>query len=246
MATTHSPQPPDGRLPRYQQIRDELMRRICARAWLAGEALPSEERLAAEFCASVGTIRKAMAALADDGIVERMHGSGTFVTRAFERISMLRFVDFSLAREHEVPQAETKAIRVRRASPEARRKLGLGAAAKVLYLHRTRSYAGAVLLSEHIVVAHAKFAGLAAYLRRNRPPMLYPVYDSVCGVLVSRAEDEITVRPLPGADAALFGQAGGTLGVRIERVMKDHGAMPIEWRVSWVAAERFHYVVEMR
>ena len=236
----------DHRLPRYLQIRDELMRRICARAWAAGEALPAEDKLAAEFAVSLGTLRKAMAVLVDDGMVERIHGRGTFVTRAFERISMLRFVGFSFAKENELPKTETLAIQVRHTPIAARKKLGLTPQDKILYLHRTRSFGGAVLLSEHIYLPHHKFARLEAYLQKNSPPLLYPVYDSVCGVLISRAADELSVCPLPDVDAALLAQSKNALGVRIERTMADHTGHPIEWRVSYVATDRFHYVVENR
>lgn len=236
----------DRRLPRYLQIRDELMRRICARAWAAGEALPAEDKLAAEFSVSLGTLRKAMGVLVGDGMVERIHGRGTFVTRAFERISMLRFVGFSLAAEDELPQTATLEIQVRHTPISARKKLGLQPQDKILYLHRTRSLGGVVLLSEHIYLPHQKFANLEAYLRKNSPPLLYPVYDSLCGVLISQAADELSVRPLPDVDASLFKQPRNTLGVRIERTMEDHSGQPIEWRVSYVTTDRFKYAVEMR
>lgn len=236
----------DRRLPRYLQIRDELMRRICARAWTTGEALPSEDKLAAEFSVSVGTLRKAMGVLVEDGMIERIHGRGTFVTRAFERISMLRFVGFSLAAEHELPQAATLKIQVRHTPISARKKLGLQSQEKILYLHRTRSLGGVVLLSEHIYLPHQKFAKLETYLRQNSPPLLYPIYDSVCGVLISQAADELSVRPLPDIDASLFKQPQNALGVRIERTMEDHSGLPIEWRVSYVTTDQFKYVVEMR
>lgn len=222
------------------------MRRICARAWTAGQALPGEDKLAAEFAVSLGTLRKAMGVLVDKGMVERVHGRGTFVTRAFERISMLRFVGFSLAEEHELPQTATLQIQVRGTPAIAKKKLGLSAQDKMLYLHRTRSFKGEVLLSEHIYLSHKVFGKLAPYLRKNSPPMLYPVYDSVCGVLISLASDELSVRPLPDVDAALFKQPANTLGVRIERTMTDHSGQPIEWRVSYVTTDRFQYAVEIR
>jgi GntR family transcriptional regulator len=236
----------DNRLPRYLQIRDELMRRICARAWTAGEALPAEDKLAAEFAVSLGTLRKAMGVLVDDGMVERIHGRGTFVTRAFERISLLRFVGFSLEKDKMLPQTATLDIQVRNSPMSARKKLGLTSKEKILYLHRTRSIGGTVLLSEHIYLPHQKFSRLEAYLKKNSPPLLYPVYDSLCGVLISRAADELSVCPLPDADAALLAQRQNALGVRIERTMEDHTGQPIEWRICFVAADRFHYVVENR
>lgn len=235
----------DPRVPRYLQIRDELMRRICARAWTEGQALPSEDKLADEFAVSVATLRKAMGVLVNDGMVERIHGRGTFVTRAFERISMLRFVGVSLAEGNVLPQTATLKISVCSLPAEARKNLGLAPKEKMLYLHRTRAMGRTVLLSEHIYLPHHKFAKLESYLQKNSPPLLYPTYDAICGVLISRAADELTVCPLPDLDARLLGQPKHSLGVRIERTMTDHARLPIEWRVSYVASDRFRYALEI-
>ena len=236
----------DSRLPRYVQIRDELMRRICARAWSAGDALPAEDRLAAEFGVSLGTLRRALEVLVADGIVERIHGRGTFVTRAFERISMLRFVGYSVTGEQPMPDAGTVQVDVRQDAHIAQQHLGLAPDEKLLYLHRTRSVGGEVLLSEHIWLQHRRFGRLEPVLRREAPALLYPLYDALCGTLVSRAADRLSIHPLPDTDAALFRLPPGTLGVRIDRSMVDHAGVPIEWRVSWVTTGRFDYAVEMR
>lgn len=247
MATRTSEAPAtDHRLPRYLQIRDELMRRICIRAWTEGQALPAEDKLAAEFAVSLGTMRKALEALVADGIVERIHGRGTFVSRAFERISMLRYVGYSFAQSQQVPDTATHLIETVRDAEPATRQLGLRAGEKLLYLHRTRSVQGEVLLSEHIWLPHGRFAKLEAHLARHDAPLLYPLYDALCGVLVAKAADVLTVQPLPRTDAKLFAQPAGTAGVRIERCMSEHTGRAIEWRVSYVSAARFNYAVETR
>lgn len=240
------PPAPDSRLPRYLQIRDELMRRICARAWTEGQALPAEDKLAAEFGVALGTLRKALEALVADGIVERVHGRGTFVSRAFERISMLRFVGFSLAEAGRTPDTATLAIEVAPASPELCARLQLAPGSHALYLHRTRSADGEVLLSEHVWLPHKPFQKLEAHLRAHDVPLLYPVYDAVCGVLVSQAADELSAVPLPAADARLLKCPKGSLGIRIERRMSDPAGRPIEWRVAYVRPDRFRYAVETR
>lgn len=245
---TRTPKTPaaDHRLPRYLQIRDELMRRICIRTWTEGQALPAEDRLATEFAVSLGTMRKALEALVADGIVERIHGRGTFVSRAFERISMLRYVGYSFAQSQQVPDTATHRIEVLKDAEEATQRLGLRASEKLLYLHRTRSIQGEVLLSEHIWLPHSRFAKLESHLARHEAPLLYPLYDALCGVLVAKAADVLTVQPLPAVDAQLFKLRAGTAGVRIERCMTEHAGRTIEWRMSYVSAARFCYAVEAR
>jgi GntR family transcriptional regulator len=246
MSTTMMQATPDLRLPRYLQIRDELMRRICARAWSDGQPLPAEDRLAGEFDVSVGTIRKSLQVLVAEGMLERVHGKGTFVTRAFERISMMRFVHFSEAERRELPATRCLALAVDEGPAEARGHLKIAGREKLLYIHRTRACGAEVVLSEHIWLGHKRFAPLEAYLKKESPPLLYPVYDALCGVLVSRAVDELTMVPLPARDAKVFGLKTGTPAMRIERLMADPAEQPIEWRVSYVTQKRFRYAVESR
>ncbi|MCB1547043.1 MAG: GntR family transcriptional regulator [Hyphomicrobiaceae bacterium] len=80
---------PPGRadLPKYQQIRIALMEAIRSGRWAEGARLPTEEELVALTGCSLGTVQRAVRMLADDGILLRRQGSGTFVASASWRIS---------------------------------------------------------------------------------------------------------------------------------------------------------------
>ncbi|MBM7084322.1 GntR family transcriptional regulator [Micromonospora humidisoli] len=64
--------------PRYRTIADELKRRIEGGTIAPGALLPAESALTAEFRASRGTIRQAIAVLRDAGAVTTEHGRGTY------------------------------------------------------------------------------------------------------------------------------------------------------------------------
>ena len=79
--------------PLYLQIKSLLVKSLEAREWRPGEAIPSEIDLAHRFNVSQGTVRKAIDALADDNLVVRRQGKGTFVaTHTEERNSVIRFL----------------------------------------------------------------------------------------------------------------------------------------------------------
>jgi GntR family transcriptional regulator len=46
-----------------------------------GDQLPSEPELAAAYSVSRATVREALQSLENEGIVRRVHGSGTFVNQ---------------------------------------------------------------------------------------------------------------------------------------------------------------------
>ncbi|MFD6564589.1 GntR family transcriptional regulator [Micromonospora profundi] len=64
--------------PRYRVIADELKHRIESGAIPPGALLPTESALGAEFRASRGTIRQAIAVLRDACLVATEHGRGTY------------------------------------------------------------------------------------------------------------------------------------------------------------------------
>ena len=66
--------------PLYMQIKEELQEAIESKKYSYGERLPSEPDLAKIFNVSRSTIREAIKALAQEGLVMIRHGLGTFVT----------------------------------------------------------------------------------------------------------------------------------------------------------------------
>ena len=83
-----------SRTPRYRQIIDALVRAIEQGALSSGERLPPETMMADLFSVSLGTIQKALAHLAQVGLVQRTRRRGTFVAgRRAEDVFVFRFRD---------------------------------------------------------------------------------------------------------------------------------------------------------
>src|SRR5690554_375385 len=67
-------------MPLYLQIKEKLAQDIRDKKYKYGEKLPSELELAAMFGVSRSTLREAIRALAQEGLVSIRRGLGTFVT----------------------------------------------------------------------------------------------------------------------------------------------------------------------
>ncbi len=76
-------------LPVYRQIEYELKRYIVKHKLKRHDRLPSESQLAAEYGASIGTIRKALNNLETEKVLYRRHGQGTFVAPRSRRGKIL-------------------------------------------------------------------------------------------------------------------------------------------------------------
>ena len=80
--------PADGdNIPKYQQIRFAMIEAIRDGFWRDGVKLPTEEELIRMTGFSLGTVQRAVRMLADDGVLARRQGSGTFISHSSSRIS---------------------------------------------------------------------------------------------------------------------------------------------------------------
>ena len=79
---------------RYAALAAALRARIVAGEWPPGTAIPAEQLLAGEHGVALGTMRRALELLTEQGFIERIHGRGTFVKPALSGASMARFFRF--------------------------------------------------------------------------------------------------------------------------------------------------------
>jgi GntR family transcriptional regulator len=76
-----------GSVPRrHHDIADDLRHQITTGSIKPGERLPSEVGLAARYRVSTVTLRRALAVLQGEGLVEKIHGKGNYVRRPHRKI----------------------------------------------------------------------------------------------------------------------------------------------------------------
>lgn len=239
--------PSDARLPLYQRLRDQLAQQIANNRWRPGEAIPTEAALSAEHQLSTGTVRKAVDALVAEGILERHQGRGTFVRRPQFHSSLFRFFRFqSAAGERQVPESRILSIEPLAAPSAVAHALGLPAHAAVIRIVRLRLLEDQPVLAEDIWLARARFQGLLDIDLSQQGPLLYPIYETVCGQVVAFAEETLTAEAVDEVHARFLHVPLGSPVVVIERLARDYAGTPLEWRRSRGHAEHFRYHVDIR
>lgn len=79
------PEPPppeidrDGAVPVYVQVAEHMAGRIESGEWAPGRRIPPERELAEWYGVSYDSVRRATALLRERGLIETVHGRGTFV-----------------------------------------------------------------------------------------------------------------------------------------------------------------------
>jgi GntR family transcriptional regulator len=73
-----APDPPP-RTPRYVQVADKISADIKAEGLKPGTRLRPERELATTYEVAYATLRKAMGVLRERGVIETVHGQGTYI-----------------------------------------------------------------------------------------------------------------------------------------------------------------------
>jgi len=138
----------DERLPLYQRLREEMLAKIAAGEWMPGAPIPTEAELTRLYGVAIGTVRKAVDTLVNEGLLLRSQGRGTFVRRPNFDASLARFfrqVDASGGRE--IPGSRILARTVEEPADTVSAALRLQDGEKVIHLERLRIIEGRTLFT---------------------------------------------------------------------------------------------------
>lgn len=234
--------PTEPGLSRYASLAQALRARVVAGEWPPGSALPAESQLAKEHGVALGTMRRALELLVEQGFIERIHGRGTFVRQGLAGASMLRFFRFD-GGTGEVPQSRILQ-RSRVSAPAAvSRALGIGAGEQVLRLDRLRLMGGQPRLLEELWLPLDLFAPLAEDDLDSWDDLLYPMFARKVQVRVHRALDDIGFGRLSATQARHLDLPAGHPCAQVQRSAFDLAGRCVELRTTRGDAHAFHYTV---
>lgn len=218
--------------PLYQQIKEALLSRIVSSIWPPGTFIPSESALSQEYGVSVGTIRKAVDALAKDHVVIRYQGKGTVVATHDSDRSLFQFFNFMrFDGTRSLPVSRVLLRKRRRASVEEARVLGLNSKAMVVHIKRVRVLDEIPALLEDVVVDATRFPKLES-MPHTLPNTLYQLYQQQFRQSVSKAEERLFAVAAGAQEQKHLGVELGSPLIEVRRVARGLQDEAIEYRVS--------------
>ncbi len=122
--------------PIYQQIKKTIQQKIAAGEWIAGQKLPSENDLVVALEVSRMTINRALRELTQQGLINRVHGLGSFVAETPRHASLIELQDIALEIEQRGRRHSSRvlALEAVEANAEVAEQMGISVAAPVYYL----------------------------------------------------------------------------------------------------------------
>jgi GntR family phosphonate transport system transcriptional regulator len=227
----------------WASIRDALEADLAAGLYAPGDKLPSEAQLAARFCANRHTVRRALAALAEAGIVHARRGAGVFVTARPTRYPIGRRTRFhqNLHAAGMHPEKRHVRLETRPADPREAQALALEPGAPVHVWEGVSVADGTPIALFRSVFCATRFPGLKEALAQTH---------SVTAALAQCGLDDYTRRDtrvsVTIADAIkarhLLMKPGAPL-LRTVGVNIDAEGRPVEYGRTWFAGDRVELVV---
>jgi GntR family transcriptional regulator len=227
--------------PQYRQIEQALRERIATLR--PGARLPSDTDLVAEFGVSRMTARNAMQRLAEDGLIRREPGRGSFVTTppTHRRTNRLMTFTQEMRRAGRVPSSRVLERGVRPASPVEATSLGLPPRQPVVHLRRLRQADGEpIALESTVLIGACAPAVMEADLANGS---LHETLGRAGFVLV-KGSGTIGAAAATPEDARLLSIPPGHPLLVERRVIVDGQGRRIEATESRYVADRYGLVVQ--
>ena len=123
-------------LPIYQQIKTTIEEKITSGEWTAGQKLPSENDLVVALDVSRMTINRALRELTQQGMINRVHGLGSFVADRPRHASLIELQDIALEIAESGKQHSSRIIALdsRAVSDEIATQMQMPKASEVFFL----------------------------------------------------------------------------------------------------------------
>jgi GntR family transcriptional regulator len=225
-------------LPVYLQVAELLTRQIKAGYWHQGERLPTEAELAATLKVAVGTLRKALALLEEQDVLQRVQGSGTYVKRAAGAKRLYELFRLELVTGPGLPTARILDV-ARMARPSHVPALGKGVCDEVWRVRRMRFLNQTPVALEEIWFNGAQCTTLQA---EELGDSMYLFYQQRFQVWIARVEDRLSASATPAWTLAPLGLAPNACAGFIERVSWTASNTLAEFSHTWFDPAVCRYV----
>ncbi|HLI12092.1 MAG TPA: GntR family transcriptional regulator [Alphaproteobacteria bacterium] len=216
-------------VPLYEQVKRQISEMILVGTWPPGSVLPSETALAASLGVAVGTVRRALANLATEGLLARRRKTGTVVTgRTPQHNLHMCFQYFRLHGPGDSlirSQAAAHAYRRRRITAEERAALRLDAAVEVHEFERVRHVDGVAVMRDRIVIPVALAPGIAGMA--DIPELFYLHLLKQYGVRISAVREKISAELANDDDRKWLARDGAFAVLVIDEIAFDAKGAPV-------------------
>ncbi|MEN3288908.1 MAG: GntR family transcriptional regulator, phosphonate transport system regulatory protein [Bradyrhizobium sp.] len=228
----------------WRQVADGIERGIAEGRFAAGERLPGETEIAETYRVNRHTVRRALAALAERGLVRAERGSGTYVEAprlAYPLSSRTRFSEIVGAGGRE-PRGQLIAASEEPATRELARLLGVKTGTPLVQIESLRFADRTPICVSTSWLPAERFPDAGSVFARVRSMTALLAHYGIRDY--RRASTRITAAIAEASDAARLDLALGRPVMVVDSTDTDAEGRPLVTKRSRFAAERVTFEVE--
>lgn len=204
-------------VPAYKKIQNAILSRIEAGDLKQGDLVESERELARKHKVSLMTARHSLAGLAREGILERRHGSGTFVAPPKIQFNKLMSYTEQMASRGLSARSKITFSGTVTNEQEIAARLALPPTGRLIKIERVRKAADEPFALEACYLSEAEFAGMAQEpLERIS---LFTTLERKYGVKIAYADEEIDATSADARTANLLGVSRNAPVLRMRQLI---------------------------
>lgn len=227
-------------VPLYLQLQQKVRQAIQNRVLVQDDVIPAERDLALEFGVSRITVRKAIDGLAQEGLVVRRRGAGTFVAARVEKsFSKLSSFSEDMVARGRRPSSEWLSKSVGLVTPEESLSLGLSPGTRVYRFQRMRFADDVPMAVEYSTVVARCLPGIEAV-----GDSLYAALEAA-GFRPVRALQRLRAMHFPLEQSKRLGVETGHAGLFIERRGFSADGEAVEFTQSYYRGDAYDLVAEL-
>lgn len=233
----------DTTMPRYLQIYNQLRQEIEEGKWRVGDKLPSERDLAISFDVSRMTLRQAVQTLADDGILERKIGSGTYVADKKVQETLKGTTSFSQIVREQGKRPSSKAVSyfVTQPSTNEMEKLNLSQRDKILRMERVRYADNLPICFE---VMSIPYQLVKNFNKKEITQSFYETMRTKGNYRISHSKQNISATLAKERTAEFLNIKKGEAMLQLTQLTYLEDGRPFELVRSYYVGDRFEFVLE--
>ena len=226
------------RTPIWTAIAHSLRSDIAAGVYGPDDKLPTESALAARFGVNRHTVRHAIKALTDEGLVLPRRGAGVFVTSTPTDYPIGRRVRFhqNLSAQGRMPSKEFLTLETRTARPEESDALALAQNAQVQVCEGLSFADGQVIALFRSVFSAARFPEMLAHLEQAQSVTAALRLGGVTDY--TRASTRINAKLASATQALHLRVTEGAPILRTINLNVDDQGQPLEYGRTWFAGDK--------
>ncbi len=227
--------------PVYFQLQKKLLKEIEDGRWSPGQAIPPERALAESHQLSVGTVKKAILNLVNEGYLYRIQGKGTFVAGMALQPESLRYYRFleDFSDEEVELQIKLLGLKVTSGIEPVNRYLNLRMNQSLFEVTRLFYFDAQPLVYCISYLPHKMFEDLANLPRQkfeNIP--LYIALEEIYGLPTILNRELVSAIPANGTTAKKLGIKKDSPVLLIEMLSYTYKQTPYEYRKSYCLTDK--------